>query len=393
MYRPSKACCRLVLAWVAPMILVFLAHAEPVESPVEVVRFGPVNDQIVDAVSPGGLVRTRAGDLLTTFTDKGDSAAGSKCYVVRSEDEGKTWSEPYIILEPTTPKEGLFTGLASLPDGRVLMTVTRIGHTDTTRESVFGYRESTVELHISDDGDQFAPAGRLDTAPAALTSVMGTVVTLPNDDLIMPAYCYASGPREHPGYRYGSGFFRSVDGGAHWGPMETIFRDPPNSRDTRQRFNESAFAVRKDGTVIAYARVDVHRGDDFAQNKLWRSQSADNGLTWSIPVETDIAGIFPAIVSPPSGGFVMACGLRDSKVMRRTTTLFTSADAILWQQQGHAYYSRTGGVPENSATGGSQNLLPMEDGALFVVFYAHDSRLPGRDKTYVDGCVLRLPTG
>ena len=192
-----------------------------------------MNDQIVDAVSPGGLVKTASGDLLTTFTDKGDSAAGSRCYVVRSKDEGVTWSQPFLVLEPNNPREGIFTGLVTLPDGSVLLLIMRIAHTDTSPESVFAYRESTIELQRSDDnGETFRSAGFLPTAPKALTSATGDIYTLPYGDLIIPAYCYTPQALEHPGYNYGSGFFRSRDGGAHWGPMEVAFKDPPSDQET-----------------------------------------------------------------------------------------------------------------------------------------------------------------
>lgn len=379
-----------IICSLALLAICLASRAEPV-APLAVLRFGPVNDAIVDAVSPGGLVRTQSGDLITTFVDKGDSAAGSKCYFVRSTDEGRTWSPPYLVVEPANPKEGVFTELVQLPGGALLMMLIRISHVDTSAESVFRYRESTVEMQVSrDNGHTFQSVSYLDTPPQSLTSTMGALYTLKNGDLIIPAYSFTSRPRQHPGYQYGAGFFRSLDGGAHWGPLEVVFEDPPSPEDTRQGFNEAAFAVREDGVVIAYARVDVHQGEEYKLNRLWRSQSEDHGVTWTKPVETEIAGVYPAIISLPSGEFVLACGLRDSQVMRRTTSVFTSADGINWAYRGHPHYSRTNGVPANSATGGSQAMLPMGGNSVYIVFYAHDPVLPGRDKTYVDGCLLAL---
>lgn len=146
----------------------------------------------------------------------------------------------------------------------------------------------------------------------------------------------------------------------------------------------------KGDSAIAYARADVHQGEDCKENRMWRCQSTDQGATWTKPVETDIAGIYPVITTLPSGEFVMACGIRDSKVMRRTTSLFTSSDGINWAYRGHPYYSRTNGFPANSATGGSQAMISMGGNTLYIVFYAFDPALPGRDKTYVDGCLLEL---
>ncbi len=359
--------------------------------PLKVLRYGVVNDQIVDVVTPGGLVKTKSGDLITTFVDKGDAAAGSKCYFVRSQDQGKTWSAPYLVVQPTSRHEGVFAELVQLPNGDLLMLVIRIWHSDASRKGVFGYRESTIELRIcKDDGDSFESAGFLDTPPKSLTSTSGALYQLANGDLIIPAYCYPKRMPPQPGYPYGAGFYRSIDGGRKWGRLEVAFADPPESGEVKQSFNEAAFAVRDDGLVIAYARVDVHRGVDYKQNRMWRCQSKDHGATWTEPVETDITGIYPAINRLPSGEFVLLCGVRDSPVMRRTTSLFTSDDGTNWRYRGHPYYSRTKGTPWNSATGGSQAMVSMGGNKLYVVFYGADPTLPGRDKTYIDGCLLEL---
>ncbi len=362
------------------------------ETGLEVIRYGAVNDQIVDALSTGGLVRTKSGDLITTFVDKGDSAAGSKCYFVRSKDQGKTWSQPYRVVEPRDRNEGLFTELVQLPDGDLLLMVIRISHRDSSRKAVFGFRESTIELKVSrDNGESFQSTGFFITPPKSLSSTTGAIYRLNNGDFIIPAYCTTSHPsHQHPGYRYGAGFYRSVDGGKHWGPLEVVFEDPPSNERAKQGFNETAYAVRKDGMIIAYARVDIHRGDDYKQNKFWRCQSTDYGVTWTKPVETEISGIYPIISRLSSGQFVMLCGLRDSKVCRRTTSLLTSKDGITWKYRGHPYYSRTNGIPHNPATGGAQAMLSMGDHTLYVVFYACDPKLPGYHKTYVDGCLLKL---
>ena len=136
--------------------------ADAAAAPLKVLRYGSVNDTVVDAVTPGGLVKTTSGDFITTFVDKGDSAAGSKCYFVRSKDEGKTWSAPYLVVEPEDPKEGIFTELVQLTNGDLLMLLIRIAHVDTSRESVFNYRESTIELKRSkDNGESFTSIGFL----------------------------------------------------------------------------------------------------------------------------------------------------------------------------------------------------------------------------------------
>jgi hypothetical protein len=69
-----------------------------------------------------------------------------------------------------------------------------------------------------------------------------------------------------------------------------------------------------------------------------------------------------------------------------------SADArgLDWTYHGHPYYSRTNGTPWNSATDGSQAMVSLGGNKLYVVFYAADSESPGRDRIYIDGCLLEL---
>ncbi len=370
--------------------MVSTVWADP--QPLKVLRYGAVNDAVVDAISPAGLVATVSGDLVVTFSDKGDSAPGSKSYFVRSKDAGKTWSKPFLVIEEKEENVGLHTSLAQLPDGELLMLVNRISHRDSSRKGVFGHRESRIELKISkDSGETFEAAGFLDTAPGCLTATSSAVYQLKNGDLILPAYCYPGQAEVKEGYQYGAGFFRRSATGEKWTKLEQVFQDPPSVDEAKQNPNEAAFAVRDDGTVIAYARVDVHQGADFAKNKMWRCQSDDHGKTWTQPVETEIAGVWPMISRLDSGEFVMMCGLRDSKVRRRTTSIFTSKDAVHWHYRGHPYYSRTNGIPANSATGGAQSMISMGGNSLYVVFYAHDPALPGYHQTYVDGCLLDLP--
>lgn len=381
----------MILTFMTVLAVSTHAWSESEENPLKVLRYGPVNDQIVDGLTPGGLVQTKSGDLITTFVDRGDAAAGSKSYLVRSQDKGKTWSKPFRVIEPANPKEGLFSQLVQLPEGDLMLMIHRISHVDSRRESVFKIRESKIELQVSqDNGVSFQSKGFFTTPPKSLTAAMGAVYQLQNGDLIIPAYCTPGSPRRHPGYEYGSGFFRSVDGGKHWGPLEVVFLDPPAREEVRQGFNEAAFVVREDGLLIAYARVDVHKGDDYKKNNLWMCQSKDQGLTWTKPVETKITGIYPSIKKLSSGQYVMLCGLRDSKVCRRTTSLFTSNDGINWKYRGHPYYSRTKGIPHNPATGGGQSMITMGDDTVYVVFYACDPTLPGYHKTYVDGGLLKL---
>lgn len=105
---------------------------------------------------------------------------------------------------------------------------------------------------------------------------MGKVVKLPNGDLIYPVY--RSGQvKKLPGELYGSGFYRSTDGGKTWGDFELAFRDNPPAGEKPYSFNESAFLVRDDGMIVGFARLDSR-----PDHGMFRIISTDNGKTWSV---------------------------------------------------------------------------------------------------------------
>jgi hypothetical protein len=74
----------------------------------------------------------------------------------------------------------------------------------------------------------------------------------------------------------------------------------------------------------------------------------------------------------------------------RTCILYYSADGENFAKVGQPYYSRTGGHPWNTATGGSQVIVHWEGDQYVLSFYAADQALPGRDHTYVDSNVVEI---
>lgn len=362
-----------------------------------VTRSAIVNDTIPDAMLPMGIVRVGKTGLLTVFCDGGDLMPGSKAYLFRSDDLGKTWSkDPETIIASENPDIGIGAGLASLPDGRLLLMEMVQTHDsgDRTWGAVFKKRTSSFPLKISGDGGKtFEAAGELPFPSGANGGVMGTVVALANGDLILPGYQYPGGSPKKEGVLYGSGFFRSRDGGNTWGHLEVAFSDPVPGRTEPLHFNEAAYVVRPDGSIVAYARIDSEKRDaklwQTQGNNLWWTESHDNGGTWSIPQESDIGGLFPAIVRLSNGKYLMACGNRHETPTRKIG-FYASDDGLNFQLADYAPYFRTGGRCLSSATGGSQALVPISENEAYCVYYAADPSLTSAHRTYIEGCLIRL---
>ena len=95
------------------------------------------------------------------------------------------------------------------------------------------------------------------------------------------------------------------------------------------------------------------------------------------------------VKDPSDGSFLMFAGALGERVPR-TNILYYSADGEHFTKLGQPYYSRTGGHPWNTATGGSQVTVHLEGDTYVVAFYSADKSLPGRDHTYIDSNVVEI---
>jgi BNR repeat-like domain len=363
---------------------------------VKVVDAAVVNDTIPDAVCPSGLARVGEKGLITVFSDGGDIAPGSKAYLVRSDDLGKTWDPPYKVLSSDDPAAGVAASLSALPNGKILLVEAVVTHHsgDLSPAAVFKSRSCAYNLKISSDGGQtFEPLGTLPSAPGAIGGLTDRVVELANGDLILPAYQYPGGSGKVDGYEYGCGYFRSTDGGKTWGRLEKAFADPIAGRTTPLDFNEAAYVVRPDGSILAYARIDSEISQpghwQQAGNRMWYVESKNNGETWSEPQESKIGGIYPAILRLDDSRYLLVCGDRHASPTRKVT-FYTSTDGLDFQPAGFAPYFRTNGECKSSGTGGAQSMVQLDKSTVYLVYYALDYALKTRECTYIEGCRLNV---
>lgn len=373
-----------VVAWGIQAVICGTCFAATPTYEFRTLRNGVINDTVMNAVHPSCVATTRSGKWLLSFGDTGDGGPGNRVYFVESRDAGQTWSKPYKIIEPEHEKQGGGLSLFSLDDGRILGARLRIDHQDTSILNLKNERTSTITIVSSQDGGRtFAPVQRLRSPSESLVAGMNSLVKLGNGDLIFPAYCYPAihTPRQ-PGEVYGSGFYRSTDGGKTWGDFELAFKEVPGTKAFS--FNESAFAVKDDGTVVGFARIDSR-----PVRNMWKVRSQDNGKTWTMPEQTAIPGNFPEIKRLNNGLYLMVCGLRRER--GRPTVLFISADGETFERAGTLYYSRpeyVGGRSWGGGTGGTQSIFPVGENRAYVVFYGGDLELRGKRCTYIDGCLV-----
>ena len=361
------------------------------ESPKATVIFHSViNDTIPDAGAANSLAKCPNGDLIATFSDKGDIDVGCASYLVRSKDEGRTWSAPERMFLPAKDTEAVSAILNNLPDGRVLVTVERLfyktnqGRAQTKSFSHFSNRTSRLELLVSTDPAArfFEPCGILPSPADALSTVTGNLLQLDNGDLLLPGYVL------HPGGRYqigkdGSGFWRSRDQGKSWEAFQIAVRDEPPEGEKPFYFNEICLFQKQDGTVVALSRHDSR-----PVRCLYRAESKDHGKTWSKAMPTTLQLCLPSVIRRPDGSFLLLGGNRSS---RRNINLFWSKEGDEWMQIGEVYCSRgINGRNPNTAIGGYQRMVALPNNRILVSFYGFDATLKGFQQLYADSNIWEI---
>lgn len=364
--------------------VVFMTFSGAYGETFKVERSMPVNVTVEDALQPFGLVKTPAGSYVALFQNKGDSTAGCKTYFARSTDGGVDWEEPYWVYQSENPAVGASIMLSQLKDGAVVGSMLEIRHADLSVEGFKGHRTSRVKIIKFDpEITKFEVVGELEQPGDCLMFVTGNGITeLANGDLLLPAYIYPKSETIKD-FNYGSGYFRSSDGGKTWSKFQCAFTEPHPAK-MKYNFNESAFAEAPDGTLTGFARVDT-----TGSKKMWKVVSSDGGKTWSKPVESEFAAVYPIIRRLPNGIYVMMVG--DLSIQPpRSVAFYTSTDGKNFRSSGRAWYSRNKGISKNTATGGTQSLLMTGDNEFLVTFYAHDPVLTGRHKTYIDSNLISI---
>jgi hypothetical protein len=276
--------------------------------------------------------RLPGGDLMCVFyagyghvsLPNDEWPRGGRICLVRSSDEGRTWSEPQVLFDG--PQDDRDPHIAAIRDGTLLC-------------SFFQYRRNngktefdTCLVSSSDGGQTWDGEPRVLMADRWACSA--PVREMPDGTRLLGVYTASDATA------FGA-VLRSTDGGRTW--SEPIAIDPQSG----VRLDAETDVVRlPDGSLFAALRGD-------GKVNMHYSLSRDLGLTWSPVKDIGFLGHCPHLTRLSGGEILLTHRLPN------TSLHISRDDARTWQ----------GPIQIDSVHGAYASTVELKDGSVLIVYY------------------------
>ena len=292
-----------------------------------------------------GATRLASGEILVTYREGSDHwvTIDGVVKMVRSKDEGKTWSAPELVFAEEGWGAGAHHAPAQLSDGRLILPLTLRADVPRTGAAM---DFKVFVLTSEDEGHSWSEPAEL--APMDgwyWQNQYGRVRELPDGRVFIPGGGQKSG--EEAWY---SGYFVSHDGGRTF---------PDRVEVAHGLADEIDLAPLPDGRWIAMVRDQ--RPPPL---NLYRSYSDDEGRTWSSPVDSGIPGQCPSFLVLPSGTILLGHRQVDPE---RTAGCALSASTDVgatWEHVSDIYVA-----PNGTFDCSYPSMLLLDDGRVFCAYY------------------------
>ena len=299
------------------------------------------------------VARTRAGTLLMTFSSgywhaspptpiqsikpedvvnwhkmgmpEVEAPRGGRAEIMRSEDGGKTWSDPVPMID--TEWDDRAPAVAQLRDGTLVA-------------SFFTYPQAGVAITRSfDDGKTWEKTPRIIRAPFHSLATDGPPVVMPDGSILIAAY----GEEKQGDKLEAIGIFSSRDRGETWRHLSTV-RAP-------QEMTEPGLARLRNGTLVLITRSEGSV-----------SYSKDGGQTWTAPRNLSTRIFDPWLLTLRTGQLLSLHGCY-VKPHRGLRALISNDRGVTWNGAGADH----GFTVDPTAYGYSRG-VELPDGSVYVVY-------------------------
>lgn len=225
--------------------------------------------------SEGAFVKLSGNRMLFAYSrysgdDSYDDCPADIAAIV-SNDGGKTWSEPRIIVK-NTRQNVMSVSLLRLQDGRIAMHYLE-------KSAIDGYSQCECRPKITFSSDECETWSEVQDIASSVPAIYfvgnnDRLIQLKSGRLLMPYshHFYRSGTRSGIGDGIGV-FFYSDDGGKNWQQSKTVCY-PPSPMYCG--LMEPGVVELADGSLYGWFRT--------ALGCQYKTRSCDGGETWSIPI-------------------------------------------------------------------------------------------------------------
>lgn len=265
--------------------------------------------------------RLKSGDIIAVFS--GDRARHvcpyGKVQMIRSSDEGKTWSKPVTIADG--PIDDRDAGIVQLPDGEIFVTYfTSVAYRNPEllklfpdyRQADAGLTEEERRMALGNFALRSRDNGKTWSKPEKLSLVGQTPhgpILLKDGSLFQIGRTFTDslvGASEAG--RTIISAERSVDGGRTWQMLCREIPDTNGENSKSHMFHEPHAVELSDGTIVALVR---YHGAD---NCMRQTVSKDGGRTWTPMTKTRMVGLPPHLIRLSDGKIVNVYGRRIESV-------------------------------------------------------------------------------
>ncbi|MAT75821.1 hypothetical protein CMK14_11825 [Candidatus Poribacteria bacterium] len=278
-----------------------------------------------------------------------DAPTGGRSMMTRSQDEGKTWSQPKPITD--FPLDDSPVTLFVCPDETILCFInvqaSWYGFSqapETFNNDLEGLNTRQCVIRSTDNGETWSQPIWFDSPGTFYQRSHAQAIQLPDGGILWPTYCADQGKKQLFGAVH-----RSDDSGLAWRTISTI-------RRPEQDVDEPAVARFKDKLLVMVSRPD---GGIFLSN--------DDGVSWNGSGKIVESGVLkaPRLVVLPDQ--TLAC----IATYQGHLHLFLSrADSELASNWTHP-------MPVDASCYGYPGGRLMEDGSLLIP-YCESGRAPNR---------------
>lgn len=276
MINPTSLALRSSLLVAAALLVFDIQRARAVDAPPGIVTLNIEPTKEHPRNSEGSFATLASGRIVFCYSQfYGGAADESPAQIVRihSDDQGRTWSEPQVVVQNTSGKNVMSVSLLRLASGKLAM--------------FYCVKNSWIDCrpHIrlsSDEGETWTEPRLVLAAPGYFVMNNDRVIQTSKGRIIIPlAFHRARGtdPSSIKSWdaRAITMWIYSDDEGATWQESASWWAMPVRSGSGLQ---EPGVVECADGSLFSWSRTD--------QGAQYGFTSTDAGMTWTPPVATEM---------------------------------------------------------------------------------------------------------